>query len=197
MEKQDIRVVRTKKRIKESFFKLIQEKPFSEISVKELCDLAECSRNAFYEHYEYKDNLFISVSKECVASALSGIYAITSAPHEINDEIIYKVCKNFLKGISDCSKELSILLKHDYENIFHEEFASRIFSLMMESTADSAKDYNVYTDEWRLAISYNAGGFLGFVIYWLDHPEISFERAHQILTELMHSAMFLGEKYLL
>lgn len=49
--KQDHRVRLTKMMLRDSFFDLMQEKPVSKITVKELCDRAGVNRATFYSHY--------------------------------------------------------------------------------------------------------------------------------------------------
>lgn len=41
----------TKKRLKDSLITLLKEKPASDITVKELCELADINRGTFYYHY--------------------------------------------------------------------------------------------------------------------------------------------------
>lgn len=49
--KQDHRVRLTKMMVRDSFLDLMQEKPVSKITVKELCDKAGVNRATFYSHY--------------------------------------------------------------------------------------------------------------------------------------------------
>ena len=49
--KTDARVRYTKMVIKNSFVKLLQSKPLSKITVKEICDLSEINRATFYKYY--------------------------------------------------------------------------------------------------------------------------------------------------
>lgn len=51
MKKIDARVRYTQKVLKESFLKLLEEKPVNKITVKEVCELAELNRATFYAHY--------------------------------------------------------------------------------------------------------------------------------------------------
>ena len=51
MQKEDLRVKKTKRVLTEAFFKLLNEKPFEEITVNELCDRADVRRATFYKHY--------------------------------------------------------------------------------------------------------------------------------------------------
>jgi AcrR family transcriptional regulator len=50
-EKNDLRVRNTKKRLRQSFARLMSEKPLQNITVAELCARAEINRSTFYAHY--------------------------------------------------------------------------------------------------------------------------------------------------
>lgn len=47
----DARVIETRKAIRESFLKLLQNKPVSRITVKEICEMSRINRSTFYKHY--------------------------------------------------------------------------------------------------------------------------------------------------
>ena len=47
----DLRIIKTKKAIRDAFLALIEEKGFERISVKEITEKAMISRNTFYLHY--------------------------------------------------------------------------------------------------------------------------------------------------
>ena len=51
MVKTDARVRYTKKVLREALFKCLKEKAIKEITIKEICDLAEVNRATFYKHY--------------------------------------------------------------------------------------------------------------------------------------------------
>ena len=63
MQKEDLRVKKTKKALTEAFFKLLNEKPFEEITINELCDRADVRRATFYKHYTDKLNFLTSIVK--------------------------------------------------------------------------------------------------------------------------------------
>lgn len=52
--KEDLRVRKTKKALFDAFMKLLNEKPFDEITVNELCERAGIRRATFYKHYSDK-----------------------------------------------------------------------------------------------------------------------------------------------
>ncbi len=63
-EKEDRRARRTKRLIREAFFRLIEKKAVSAISITELCDLADINRSSFYAHYEDIFHLQAALEKE-------------------------------------------------------------------------------------------------------------------------------------
>jgi AcrR family transcriptional regulator len=50
-EKIDLRVVKTRENIKNTFSELLLEKDFSSIAVQNICDRALIGRSTFYDHY--------------------------------------------------------------------------------------------------------------------------------------------------
>lgn len=53
-QKEDLRVKRTKKALADAFMTLLNQKPFDEITINELCDRAGVRRATFYKHYNDK-----------------------------------------------------------------------------------------------------------------------------------------------
>ncbi|MEM7110852.1 MAG: TetR/AcrR family transcriptional regulator [Chloroflexota bacterium] len=57
---EDRRVRRTKERLRNGLLQLLLEKPYKDISVQNILDVADVSRAAFYAHYQDKDTLMLS-----------------------------------------------------------------------------------------------------------------------------------------
>jgi hypothetical protein len=74
----DLRVIKTRKSIREAFLQLRAEAPLEKIKVTELCELAMINKTTFYKHYQ-------------------DIYALSE---EIEDETILSIMKDFLQ--MDC-----------------------------------------------------------------------------------------------
>jgi len=54
----DLRVVKTKQALHNALMTLLSEKPLENISIAELCRVANVNRGTFYLHYEQKEGLF-------------------------------------------------------------------------------------------------------------------------------------------
>ncbi len=59
-EKEDLRVIKTKKALSVAFLELLSQKPFDEITVNELCETAGIRRATFYKHYSDKFSFLTS-----------------------------------------------------------------------------------------------------------------------------------------
>lgn len=57
MNQQDLRVIKTKKNIEESFLRLLEMKSFSAVTVQNILDEALINRSTFYKHYSDKYDL--------------------------------------------------------------------------------------------------------------------------------------------
>jgi len=62
--KNDRRIKYTKMMLKQSLVKLLQEKPISKISIKEICETADINRSTFYVHYADQYDLLRQVVNE-------------------------------------------------------------------------------------------------------------------------------------
>jgi AcrR family transcriptional regulator len=58
--KGDRRVIRTRNLLGNALVRLMQEKPWQEITVQQVLDRAQVSRSTFYTHYSDKNDLFMS-----------------------------------------------------------------------------------------------------------------------------------------
>lgn len=68
MEKQDRRVKRSKTLMREALIGLMQEKPFSEITAKDITERADLNRATFYLHYNSVFDLLENLEDEAAES---------------------------------------------------------------------------------------------------------------------------------
>lgn len=61
---EDLRIIKTKLRIKDTLLKLIDEKGFTTITINDICQRALISRSTFYYHYDDKFDLIEQIIQE-------------------------------------------------------------------------------------------------------------------------------------
>lgn len=89
MRKTDARVRYTKRVLKESFLKLLKEKPVNKITVKAVCELAELNRATFYSHYSDCFALLESIEQELIDAFGKSLKHINSFDVSALIEAIY------------------------------------------------------------------------------------------------------------
>ncbi len=65
--KTDARVRYTKKALHDALLKLMETKPIKQITVTEVCNLAQLNRATFYKHYQNCDDLLLQIENELIA----------------------------------------------------------------------------------------------------------------------------------
>ena len=98
MKKEDLRVIKTKQAIKESFIELVEVRGYNRVSVTDIIKKANINRNTFYLHYENKDDLVRKIIEECSDRAKQ---VITE-----NKELLTKIAEALLEKEVLTSEEI-------------------------------------------------------------------------------------------
>lgn len=93
MERENQRVVITKRMLKESILKILKEKELDSISVAELCREAGVNRATFYRHYEIPKDVVIEIQRDLYKELKQQIN-IPKSPEDIHT-VIEKLCLFF------------------------------------------------------------------------------------------------------
>lgn len=90
--KVDLRIIKTRANIKNTFIELLFEKEFNEITIQNILDKALINRSTFYKHYSDKYELAEQLVDEIVKNATSFINERFSDKKEIDlFSTIYKI----------------------------------------------------------------------------------------------------------
>ena len=89
MAKLDARKRYTQMMLKQSFLKLLQQKPVNRITVKEVCALAQLNRATFYAHYSDCFALKESIENELIAAFAASLRYVDSFDVSALIEAIY------------------------------------------------------------------------------------------------------------
>ena len=73
--KVDIRVIKTKKAIREGVLRLLSEKPIDEISITELAQEAQINRKTFYNYYQSPHQVLDELESEIVEEFVNAVNA--------------------------------------------------------------------------------------------------------------------------
>lgn len=169
----DARVRYTKRVIRDSFITLLKTKKFEEITLKEVCELANINRSTFYKHYkdiyDWRDQMEAEYRQK--------ILAISEQVSNISFE---EAIAQLLRLIQSELDIMSFLLYKNGEpstvQLIH-----KVFDVREGCLEDRAADEEEKTRLERLRY-YHIYGCSGLIVSWFLHgaKETPEEMAHQI-----------------
>lgn len=158
MKKTDRRVKYTRMVIRQSFVKLLKQKPISKITIKEICEEADINRATFYAHYLDQYDLLHQIENDVIRDVNQYLdqYSfnnITDTPVEMLDKILEYIKKN--------GELFDLLLLNANGDIYFEQEIIRIigerhFIRMMPDREDSEYIFQFF-----------ASGAIGVIMKWL------------------------------
>lgn len=161
--RQDRRVRRTQKLLKESLLELLDQKEFKNISIKDITELADLNRGTFYLHYTDTYSLLQEMESEVlkdfqeIVSDRCNAFEKDSLLHVINPIIEYieknkKICKTFFENNAS----------NDFVNRFHLLILKNGTAIIKEQYPNAGEVTLNYFFEF---ITY---GLTGVLKLWLD-----------------------------
>ena len=117
-KKMDLRIIKTKKNIRDAFLKLRAENPLEKIKVTELCKLAMINKSTFYKHYQDIYSLSEELENETFATIMGNFEDINS---------LFANPETFMKGLYFNLKK-------------HEDLIQILFSDNMDSLIDKVEE---------------------------------------------------------
>lgn len=161
--KQDRRIRRTQKLLKESLLELMEQKDFKNISVKDITELADLNRGTFYLHYADTYCLLQEMESEVLEDFQS---MITSYRDVFRKESLLPMVIPIIQYIEENKKICKIL----FENSASNDFVNRFHNLVSEN------GIAIFKEQFPSASENTLGYFLEFITYgltgvlkkWLD-----------------------------
>ena len=181
-KKEDLRVKKTKKTIKESFIELAGEIGYQRITVKELCDRSMINRNTFYLHYENKDDLVKEMINETIYKYKNNLLAIAT-------KFLINI-KN--KDLEDFAKNISTLLELLYEDvklykiILTDHYLTGYFRSVEGTYEKSIISFlNIKSDKAQLIFRYMMSGCAGILTDWIVNRTLPIDETSKIIAKLV------------
>lgn len=149
----------TKKAIRNSFVKLLNDKPLKQITVKDIVDDCGVNRNTFYYHFQDIPQLIETIIKEDADRIIMNYTSVTSI-------------ENCLEAIISFALENKKAVLHMYQSInrdIYEQYQWRVCDHVVVTYMGEFLDgRNVSESDKKLLISYIKCLCFGIVIGWLN-----------------------------
>lgn len=175
----DRRIRRTKKALKNSLIILLEQKPMSKITVRELTELADINRGTFYLHYTDILALYNSIKDDFLTELINTIKPPMDSPY-----IYYLNLFRFLEGHTEILK----LLNQDAS--FTEQIIEVLKKQHLENWMKRFSNSNRMHYEYFYCFA--AEGSIGIIKKWIQtENRESPETMAQILSKFAESGFDL------
>lgn len=183
---QDPRSIRAREMIQKSFFELLNEKPYSKITVKDIVEHAGLARPTFYSHYETKRHLCSSLVDDVLDVFFEDIGDWNSLSGDPESE--KRIGIAFFKLWQQHTEVLQLLHSIDLDCLLLDRFKSYFKKYYnkqeMENTAGLEPALANYI------INLNAYVFVGLLRRWEeDHMKYSPEVIGQLLFHFINPTL--------
>lgn len=178
----DLRILKTQERLQNALLELLRAKELKAITVKEICDEAGISRNAFYQHYGYKEDLYDQMVARATERIRAALLPVVPDVSLLKQETVMTYARNVMAGIVEVKELIYVMLKGD-NGKFLRELTDLIFGQIL---TNAVSFFNLEdSEELRLFYEYVAGGMAAFIIRWTLSDGIPEDRAIGLLNAIL------------
>ncbi len=162
-EKTNRKVKYTKMVLKESFIKLLKEKPISRITITEICEDADINRATFYAHYSDQYDLMQQIEQELIEDI--NRYLSDYSIKDSNPESVQKMERIF-DYIQENCELCSVLLGEKGDKTFLSEVLALVQrQIVTQWTTNPSLDKEIAD----YLFSYATNGSVGIILKWLEN----------------------------
>ncbi len=157
---------KTKRALAESLAQISREKPMHKITVKEVCERAELSRNAFYTHYPDINGLLDEIEQNTLNRVSEILQEFIDGAFPEN---MLVSLQRLLDLFTTENKNTMLMLLENSHSHFLENFKKMLGEFFFEyfrdfNSSGFEKTYNYF-------FAFIAEGMIGMLRIWLDNPE--------------------------
>ena len=160
-KKEDRRIRKTKKMLRDSLFALLEKKNINNITVTELTKLADINRSTFYLYYKDVLDMMNKIQNEIYEVFYDTVVSAYDAGNDIDKTVGY--IKNFLDFCKDNVDVCKFITRNDCNNKIFERILNSVQSIVpnSEDIFDSENDPRYYLTTFAL------NGMLHVIIKWM------------------------------
>lgn len=156
----DRRVKRTKKILRESLMKLLDEKQVGKITVKELTEAAEINRSTFYFYYKDVPDMIGQLQDEIFESFQTEVLGEQAVLNDIEDFIGY--IGKFLRFIKENSDVCRFAVSNDINNTL----TAKIKKSLLDNLPDTKAIFDETDPRYYITI-YGMSGIWQTILEWM------------------------------
>lgn len=156
---------------------LMEQKPYEEISIKDICTNADLSRQTFYNYFESKDELFRYLLKSTYEDKLNSIDEIPSSKEAIS---------TFVNTMKENDRLVSVIVKNNMGNLVSDEIFKSITRFLNRFIPNFENQ-----PDFAYHVVLLSGALTHFLTYYArNNNEMSEEKLTHILETFLSGKIF-------
>jgi AcrR family transcriptional regulator len=174
-QKQDRRVNRTRRLLRESLMKLVVEKGYDSVTIEDITEKAELGRTTFYLHYRDKEELLLesidAIAEELTSHIYQQIQAGNPSGTFLSGENQFRPIQFVFEHASNNRMLYQIILRGEGSTIA----ASRIRQIIFDAAQmffllylGQEKVDSIGPANMDIIAAYFSSSLLGFLTWWLE-----------------------------
>ncbi len=189
----DHRVRVTKMLIRKAFTDLLRQKPIQNVSVQELCTLANINRGTFYSHYKDIYDLLLQLESDMLVDFQTVLEPIINAGPDSGLQLI-DVCLGIYQCFSENADVCAVMLGEHSDKTFVDKLIACGKDASMATFSRQYPKASRHRLEYFYA--YVSSGSIGLLRLWLDEGMLYSARDVAVMTEqlIQSSIRFLEQE---
>ncbi|MEK3862758.1 TetR/AcrR family transcriptional regulator [Paenibacillus sp. FSL H7-0716] len=187
-DKVDLRILKTRKAIKEAFLTLVQTKGYERITIQDIAVEAMINRNTFYLHYVDKPSLMEDLCQESIGKLNACINLEIRDIDEMNRDIFISILSETFKAIEADIIFFKAMLSQNGHPNFSTYLKEALKNIMLSGIGEL---YN--NQKMKIGLEYMISGLVGVICMWItDSKNLVVEEVVEHLSEIhFHNVMDL------
>lgn len=187
--KEDRRVQRTERLLREALLALIQEKGFEALSVQEIIDRANVGRATFYAHFDNKEDLLVSGFDELRASLRERQnYALSHTSGA--DERMFAFGHEMIAHVNEYREVFRAMVGKHSGAIVQRLLHKLLVGLIRDDVKAIVARGRANSIPAEAFVQFTAGALFGLLMWWLDRKTgLSVEDLNAFFRRLAIPAM--------
>lgn len=184
----DLRIKRTCKLLSNALFSLLEERPFNEIYVMDICDKAMVHRSTFYKHFEDKYHLLKYTLTTFQNEMMSKVMSETNMD---NPTQFFMSLIDHAFDLHTSSKRSSpLMMVNDEDSMFMTAYHNTISQGILSRLEEFKKKGITFSMPLSILANYNAGAIISIQRWWLENNmPISKEELLSYIEQIISSSM--------
>lgn len=187
MKQNDLRVQKSRRLIKDTFLKLMEEKGYKNITITDIAADAQINRKTFYFHYESIDTLYDEISNSCL-SLIDFSTLLSTLQIDLEHSDFLSMAVSTFEQIKLQKKTFRILMNDSTNNLFNNRLKFFLSKTINNTTrlADYASQKKI---PFPLIQNIYSSLYFEIIRWWVNQDDILSDNAIEMMLSLFSDSM--------